>query len=351
MSSQFNTVSYVDAVRAKKPTGNQWLWGTLLVITFWLIGGSVFTFLLLPDSVPDEATVEGLAGFFNNLDSWYALLILLIGFIPLFVGIMVAHVWVLKLPLKELFAIQRNWSWKRMWLGFNLWGGLLTLTIIPVFIFNPESISFVLNWETFLPFLLIGLILFPIQTTSEELLFRGWFTRLFAQSFKSRTILSIIGGILFMIPHLPNPEALLNPFGAVSAYILIGFTFTWVTIRDRGLELAVGGHLINNLLAGIIFPYEGGVLPSEGVWFLTAESFDFQTFGLIIVAFLFIWLTRHPDEEMITTTRSIPQPYSNYSFEDVLSLVEKYESGEISHEEYEKLKSRILAYPPHIPII
>ena len=339
---EFNNFSFHEIISVLKKPNRVWMSGTLFIFAMWLIVGSFLTFILLPEEALNSSETSDLFELFGLIEPTVLLTALLISFAPLLVGTVWAYKLFLKEPARNLFALNRSWSWDRMWVGVWLWGGLMTLSIVPLFILQTESVSFVFNVSTFIPFAIIALILFPIQTTAEEVLFRGWLTRWLGQYFKNPTVLSILGGILFTIPHLSNPEAIFNPFSAISSYFLIGFTLTWVTVRDKGLELAVGAHFINNILAGVIFPYENSVLPAEGIWLLSGETYAIQNLATLLAAFLFIWLTRNPDKVMLETFTEPPSQLKHYDFVEVRTIFDDYSAGKISEEEFTQRKREAL---------
>lgn len=295
MSSHF-----FDALKVDRPAGWRWVVGTVFILTMWLVVGSVMSAFVLPfmffstdvDEVTDVAgATDALTGLLTGVPSWLGLLFLLISFIPLFFGVVLAFKWFLRLPFRRAFTVNERWSWGRTFYGLGVWGFLLMLTVA-VSIASGREFEYTFNVAVFLPYLLVALLLFPIQTTAEELLFRGWFTQWLGSYVSSRWFVSVVGGILFALLHLANPEAGADFVSSVVAWFMIGFVFTWVTIRDGGIELAVGAHLANNLLAGVVFPYEGSVLPAEGVLLLSSEGASLTTVLMIASAVLFIVLTQ-----------------------------------------------------------
>ena len=55
--------------------------------------------------------------------------------------------------------------------------------------------------------------------------------------------------ILFGLAHAGNPEVNELGYGALFFYISAGFLFGIIALMDDGLELALGLHFVNNLLA------------------------------------------------------------------------------------------------------
>ena len=340
--AEFNNVSFHQLAQTYRKPNKTWFLGTLFIFALWIIVGSFFTLLFIPMDVFLDPEVNDVFELFTLIEAPLLLAALLASFIPLFFGTMWAYKLFLKEPVRNLFALNRQWSWGRMWTGVYLWGGLMVLSILPFLFVSPDSVKFIFNLSSFIPFAIVALLLFPIQTTAEEFLFRGWLTRWFGQYFKNPAVLSGLGGILFTLPHMSNPEAILNPFSAGFSYFLIGFTLTWVTVRDKGLELAVGAHLINNLLAGLVFPYENSVLPTEGIWLLSGETFMIQNMGTVLAAFLFIWLTRNPDKVMLETFTEPPSQLKHYDFVEVRTIFDDYSAGKISEEEFTQRKREAL---------
>lgn len=81
-----------------------------------------------------------------------------------------------------------------------------------------------------------------IQILWEELAFRGALVQAAARRSRNTTWLVLIGGVPFGLVHITGVEEML--FAA-----LFGMTATWVSLKRGGIEMAVGAHFINNLIA------------------------------------------------------------------------------------------------------
>ena len=173
---------------------------------------------------------------------------------------------------------------------------------------NPEAYRFEPQWETFLPFLIVGLVLLPMQTTAEELFFRGWIIQWAAGGWSNIWWLSTLSGVLFSLPHLLNPEATGDLLGAFVGYFTVGFALGWVTVRDRSLEIAIGAHMSNNLFAGLVVGYEGGALPAEALF--VTEPIEWGASNLVgaLVIPLFLLLTRpgRPTKALLRENAGLP---------------------------------------------
>jgi hypothetical protein len=61
-------------------------------------------------------------------------------------------------------------------------------------------------------------------------------------------------------------------------YFAFGFFLAWVSLKEAGLETALGVHAANNLYGGIVVNFEGSALPTYSLFFTT--HFD-PTYNLL----------------------------------------------------------------------
>ncbi|MGX1825119.1 CPBP family intramembrane glutamic endopeptidase, partial [Heyndrickxia sporothermodurans] len=121
------------------------------------------------------------------------------------------------------------------------------------------------QFSNFLLLILISLILTPVQTTAEELLFRGFLLQFFAKFTKSPIVLSLIIGGIFGILHFSNPEMENGAFWIGVDYIVTGVILTYVTIKTNSLEATIGAHAANNVFISLFIASNNlavGHLPS-----------------------------------------------------------------------------------------
>ena len=62
----------------------------------------------------------------------------------------------------------------------------------------------------------------------------------------------ILSLVVFAVPHLMSPEMSTGSPLLAAFYFCLGAFFTVVTPRDNRLELALGAHAANNLLAALV---------------------------------------------------------------------------------------------------
>jgi membrane protease YdiL (CAAX protease family) len=58
----------------------------------------------------------------------------------------------------------------------------------------------------FLLFLVVAVILVPVQSGFEEVFLRGYLLQGLMQFLRNKVVLAILTGVIFALPHLANPE-------------------------------------------------------------------------------------------------------------------------------------------------
>ena len=65
----------------------------------------------------------------------------------------------------------------------------------------------------------------------------------------------------------------------------------WVTYRDKSLELAIGAHFANNLLAALLVSSQDSALPSVSLFSVPEVAWGPAALVSVIMVPIFIWLT------------------------------------------------------------
>lgn len=279
-----------------RPSLWRWIIGTVVILFLWQGMGLLLTVaaaaffnydleLLFSTDEADLAKVR-------ELTPWSTAATVLISFIPLFIATLLVYRLLLKRNAKQLFTSFEKYSWKRTWIGFASLALISSTFGIGDFIVNRDSYTWSWQSAAFLPYLFICVTLLPIQTTAEELFFRGWLQQWLDNGKKKQWTISLIGGALFALPHLANPEVagneLLLP---IISYGATGFMLAWVTFRDKTLEIAIGAHFANNLLAALVLSTEDSALPSVSLFTVPDVAWGPAAIFSVIMIPIFIWLT------------------------------------------------------------
>lgn len=110
-----------------------------------------------------------------------------------------------------------------------------------------------------------------LQTATEEAVARGYLMQLLGSFRLPGIAILTLSSLIFAAAHLGNPEMASDPTVFVG-YFTIGFVFAWIAMREGGLELAAGGHFINNMFASVIVRSEDSVFQTPSLFITPAFS-------------------------------------------------------------------------------
>ena len=272
---QSQTSRYLALARLGR---NQWwryLLGALVILFFWLVLGFLPYIWLIGGGSADPL-LDYIAVNFS--------IVMMLG--GLFLTVRVIH----RRPLFSLISAERALDWRRITRGAVAWGVIgLIITLIEHLLY-PDRYYLSFNPDRFFMFAALALVLTPLQTTTEELVFRGYVMQGLGIVVRRPALVAVLSGGVFTVPHLLNPEV--RQHGVVlmaASYFAIGLLLAAVTLRDGRLELAIGVHAANNLLLVLVANYEGSVLKTDSIF--TARELD-PLYTLITLtggALVFYW--------------------------------------------------------------
>lgn len=153
--------------------------------------------------------------------------------------------WLHRMTLADLIAPGRRLDWGMMGraalvyavpvlvqVGIGLWQGELRLA--------DTSLT------AFLLLAPVSLLLFGLQASAEELVFRGYLAQGAQLLFRHAVPASVLTALLFMLVHEgAGPRAVWAQRAEIFCMALF---LSWMTVRFGRLEAAMGVHIINNLL-------------------------------------------------------------------------------------------------------
>ncbi|MEO6305507.1 MAG: type II CAAX endopeptidase family protein, partial [Bacteroidia bacterium] len=163
--------------------------------------------------------------------------------------------------------------YKRFFFAFLVWGGLVITVTLASFIINPGEATLQFKPGSFFLLLIVSLLLMPIQTSSEEIIIRGYLMQGLAILFKNGIFPLIITSLLFGFLHMDNPEV--KEYGwlvMLPYYSLFGAFLGMITLLDEGLELALGVHFANNLFSSLLITTPNGVLQTDAIFLVKAPD-------------------------------------------------------------------------------
>ena len=255
----------------------RWIGGTLVILFFWFIVGSLFAipFLLLSGVL--------FTGDISLGDPLWTFIATNVTFLGIWLGLVLVVRLIHQRPFRSLITPAFSISWSRLGEGFIVWLILIAIFQVIEFVIYPARLQFTFDPARWLLFLPLVLIFTPLQTTAEELLFRGYWLQGTGRLTQNVPALIVVNGILFGLPHMLNPEVVSHPDSTLLlflGYFGTGAILALFTLRDNRLELALGAHAANNLFAALVVNYADSALTTPSI--ITDTTLD-AVFGLVTV--------------------------------------------------------------------
>lgn len=273
---QPQTKRYLDLVHHGKNDWWRYALGVFTIAFFWL-GLGYLPLIFLAEADATNPLVDYVAVNFSIL--------------MMLAGLAVTVKWIHGRSLLSLVTPEARVDWRRVARGAVAWSVIGLIFAVIEHLLYPDRYYLSFNAERFFVFALMALVLTPIQTTTEELVFRGYVMQGLGLVIRRPAVVAVLSGVIFTVPHLLNPEV--RQHGVVlmaASYFAIGLLLAAVTLRDGRLELAIGVHAANNLLLVLVANYEGSVLETDSIF--TARELDplYTLITLTLGALVFYWL-------------------------------------------------------------
>lgn len=266
-------------------TGKNYWWMYLLGLFIAFLGYGIFQGIIaIPlmamaqsNGVSMEQIMQNQTLLFNpdavGINKSVMLALMMGMFVFALLGLWIAVRFIHQKTLASIITAFEKIRWGRYFFAFALWGSLIVILTLVSYAISPEEMEVHFDFYKFIVLLIVAVIFVPIQTATEELIFRGYLMQGFSQLFKSGIIPLIITSVLFGLVHGTNPEAkahgllLMLPY-----YIFFGAFLAVLTLLDEGLELAMGIHCANNLISSLLITSKNSVLQTDAIFFTQVEN-------------------------------------------------------------------------------
>ncbi len=195
--------------------------------------------------------------------------------------------------LSEQINGTKKIRWNRFFYAAGIWGGLMLINLVVEYSLAPEEFQLNFDPMTFIPLVLVSLLLIPFQTTFEEVLFRGYLAQGVARWTRNRWMAAIFPAIVFGLMHISNPEVKEYGFMAMMPhYIIFGIVFGIMSVLDDGIETAMGAHAANNAFIAIFTTTKSSVFQTNALFEVKdaaptlTDLFLFILMGAILISIL-----------------------------------------------------------------
>lgn len=277
----------------------KYLIGSLLIFLASIIGQLPMLFAVLYKlgsegkswNNMDERTIM------HVYDENTTLFLILISFVFALVGIVISLKVFHNQKLQDIITSRPKIDWKRVLFSFSIWAIFQIVTTAIGYYLSPNDYQWNFHLQPFLILLVIATILIPIQTSVEELVFRGYLMQGFALLAKNRWFPLVMTSVIFGSMHIANPEVKQMGYITLVYYIGTGFFLGIMTLMDEGMELSLGFHAANNLIAALLVTSEWTAFQTNSVLKdVSNPSAGFEIVLPVVVVFpllLFVFSKRY----------------------------------------------------------
>ena len=254
--------------QAYKGENETWKFVITCILTMGIFITNLLFFLFV--DVDPQAAMDDMMRLFKSKNLLLAFNLAV--FIPI-LAVLFLLVWALhKRSILSLTTARNKVDWGRIQFSFMMVFIYTVVSFAIVYYMTPEDYVLQFDSTKFGILVLIGLIFFPFQIGLEEYLFRGYVMQQVGIMVRNRWFPLILTSVLFGVFHWANPEvAALGPITMVF-YIGTGLLLGIMTLMDDGMELALGFHFGNNLLAATLLTYEYSALQTDAIFKSVGEA-------------------------------------------------------------------------------
>jgi hypothetical protein len=279
---------------------NQWWRYLVMFLTVFVaanfIGGIPLLLVIAFKSIQGDGAVNADSSVMMDLSQYgidqnLMLVLMLIPFIISLVFFALLIKPLNKQSFKEVINGTDRIRWRKFFYAFFVWIVIMAIYLIIEISLNPDN--FILNFSlwSFVPLVLIAIILIPFQTSFEEVMFRGYLSQGVAAWTNNRLMVVLIPAIMFGMMHVFNPE--IKEYGfwiTMPQYIIFGIVFGLIIVFDDGIETAMGAHAANNIFLSIFVTFKASALQTPALFVQKELDPVKDLITLIVISFLFVFI-------------------------------------------------------------
>ncbi len=186
-----------------------------------------------------------------------------------------------KRPLRTLLGPTGTINW-------SLWRGAAAIILILAAIdatttFLTADLVQQMPLIKWLTWLAPALLLLFLQTSAEEMVFRGYLQQQLAARFKSRWIWWVLPSAIFGVAHFNPAQFGGNAWIVVAITTLMGLILADVTARFGSLSPAMGLHFANNLVV-MLFMNSSGQLSGMSFYLYSVDMQSAQMTSAMLIS-------------------------------------------------------------------
>ena len=266
--------------------GDNKVW--MFIITTILVAGifiaNLLFFLFFAEGIDIVEEQQKLLEYIPSKNFWLAVNLLPFAFLLGLLFLLVKYLH--QRSILSLSTARTKIDWSRVWFSFALITIITLVTFSIGYVLDSSEIVVQFDPLKFTILLVVSLLLFPLQIGLEEYLFRGYLMQHIGAFAKNRWMPLIITSVMFGVFHGANPEVTEMGWIVMVFYIGTGLLLGIMTLMDDGLELALGFHFGNNLLAALLITSDWSALQTDAVFRYVGEEATNSLAEIIMPVFI-----------------------------------------------------------------
>lgn len=291
-------MKFIDIAERGNSSPTSYVLGTLLIFVLYFVG-SLGILADIHLNFPTLSVESMDAAFYQTMGHTRFLFWVLFPYLLVFIGLLLHIRLVHKRRTLSALTSRDHFRWKRFFFAFMLiivlMGALLAIQIYADSFGHGQAFVFQFNPAKFFPLLVVSLLMLPIQTACEELLFRSYLLQGLKLRIKRTGTSILLSSLMFGLMHIGNPEIHEMGYHMLIYYFLSGLFLALITTVDDGLELAIGYHFANNLIAAIFVTTDWQVFRTDALYLNHQDpgtGWSSLIFLLILLPSLFLLFKR-----------------------------------------------------------
>lgn len=245
----------------------KYILGSVIIIFASLLGQIPFLAILFYETFVHGKSYptsnEAIMRFFEpNL----TLFLMLISFVFIMLGIILVIRHLHHQTVLSVTTSRAKVDWNRIVFSFLIWAAFTIVSTLFFYYYSPNDFVFNFKPVPFAILALIGIVLIPIQTSSEEFIFRGYLMQGFANLAKNKWFPLLMTSLIFGGMHWFNPEVVKIGPVILVYYIGTGLFLGIITLMDEGMELALGFHAANNLVGALLVTSDWSAFQTHSIF-------------------------------------------------------------------------------------
>lgn len=282
-----------------KPENVFWkyLIGSVFIITTSFIGQIPFTLAIYFNYNGKGAFPTDNDAALKMFEPNLTLFLVMISFAFAFAGVWFVVKYLHHQSLLSVTTSRKKVDWSRILFSFVLWSFFSILSFLFVYLQSPENFVWNFKLIPFLILVLMGTILIPIQTSTEEYVFRGYLMQGFTNLAQNKWFPLMMTSLIFGSMHWFNPEVTKMGNIIMIYYIGTGLFLGVITLMDEGMELALGFHAANNLIGALLVTSDWSVFQTNSIFKdMSQPSAGFDVILPVVVVYpilLFIYSKKY----------------------------------------------------------